>query len=64
MLFRSGCTNLNYIKAMFTTTPGEDYTYNWVRGVAASGTFVKNSQATWNFTGNDGIPTGWTVVTE
>ena len=58
------CTKLNYIKAMFTTTPGTDYTYNWVRGVAASGTFVKNSQATWNLTGNNGIPTGWTVVTE
>ena len=56
-----GCTKLNYIKAMFTTTPGTDYTSNWVRDVAASGTFVKNSQATWNLTGNDGIPTGWTV---
>ena len=59
-----GCTKLNYIKAMFVTKPGTDYTYNWVRGVASSGIFVKNSEATWNFTGNDGIPTGWTVVTE
>ena len=59
-----GCTKLNYIKAMFTTTPGTDYTYNWVSGVASSGTFVKNSAAEWNFTGDNGIPTGWTVVTE
>ena len=60
----SGCTKLNYIKAMFTTTPGTDYTSNWVNGVASSGTFVKNSAATWNVTGISGIPKGWKVVTE
>ena len=63
-----GCTKLSYIKAMFLTDPNYQsnnvYTLNWVRDVAASGTFIKNSQATWNLTGNDGIPTGWTVVTE
>jgi hypothetical protein len=58
-----GCSNLNYIKAMFTTEPSSSYTTNWVNGVAASGTFVKNSAATWNVTGADGIPTGWTVQT-
>ena len=36
---------------------------NWVSGVAASGTFVKNSAATWNVTGTSGIPTGCTVET-
>ena len=60
----NGCTKINYIKAMFTTTPGIDYTSDWVRGVASSGIFVKNSAATWNVTGIDGVPTGWTVVTE
>ena len=59
----NGCTNLNYIKAMFTTTPSTAYTQNWVSGVAASGTFVKNSAATWNVRGNNGIPTNWTVQT-
>ena len=59
----SGCTSLNYIKAMFTTTPSSNYTYNWVSGVASTGTFIKNSAATWNVTGDDGIPTGWTVET-
>ena len=58
-----GCTSLNYIKAMFTTRPGRDYTLNWVSGVASSGRFVKNSAATWDVTGQSGIPTGWTVVT-
>ena len=62
-MFR-GCTKLNYIKAMFVTKPGTDYTYDWVRGVASTGTFVKNSEATWNFTGTDGIPGGWTVIKE
>ena len=63
-----GCTKLSYIKAMFLTDPNYQsnnvYTLNWVRDVAASGTFVKNSQATWNLTGDDGIPTGWTVTNQ
>ena len=58
-----GCSNLNYIKAMFTTTPSTTYTQNWVQGVAASGTFVKNAAATWNVTGVNGVPSGWTVQT-
>ena len=57
------CRELNYIKAMFTTTPGSSYTSSWVYGVAASGTFVKNASATWNVTGTSGIPSGWTVET-
>lgn len=59
----SGCSKLNYIKAMFTTTPSSSYTSNWVYGVASSGTFVKNKNATWNVTGTHGIPSGWTVST-
>jgi len=55
------CTSLNYIKAMFTTTPSTTYTRDWVNGVASSGTFVKNSAATWNVSGVNGIPNGWTV---
>ena len=58
------CTNLNYIKAMFTTTPSSSYTSNWVSGVASTGTFVKNSAATWTDTfGVNAIPEGWTVET-
>jgi hypothetical protein len=58
-----GCSSLNYIKAMFTTTPSSSYTIKWVNGVAASGTFVKNSAATWTTTGVNGVPSGWTVET-
>jgi hypothetical protein len=57
----SKCTKLNYIKAMFTTQPSNSYTAYWVNKVAASGTFVKNSAATWNVSGINGIPSGWTV---
>ena len=57
------CSKLNYIKAMFTTTPSSSYTGSWVSGVASSGTFVKNKNATWNVTGTSGIPSGWTVQT-
>ena len=56
-----GCANITYIKAMFTTTPTDSYTQNWVYGVAASGTFVKNSAASWDVTGANGVPSGWTV---
>ena len=59
----NGCTRLNYIKAMFTTTPNTNYTGSWVNGVAATGTFVKNSAATWNVAGVNGIPDGWTIET-
>jgi len=57
------CSSLNYIKAMFTTTPSTSYTNSWVYGVAASGTFVKSTSATWTTTGTSGIPSGWTVET-
>ena len=56
-----GCTSLNYIKAMFTTTPTGTYTDHWVDGVSPTGTFVKNSAATWDVTGINGVPEGWTV---
>ena len=58
-----GCSKLNYIKAMFTTKPTTSYTNSWVNGVASSGTFVKNSSATWSVTGTSGVPSGWTVQT-
>ena len=60
----NGCFNLNYIKAMFTTTPSSTYMEEWVSNVASSGTFVKNSAAPWsNVFGISAIPNGWTVQT-
>jgi hypothetical protein len=52
---------LTYIKAMFTTTPGTSYTRTWVYGVSATGTYVKNSAASYTNTGDSAIPSGWTV---
>ena len=57
------CTSLNYVKAMFTTTPDTAYTNNWLNNVAVNGTFVKNANATWNVTGVNGVPSGWTIET-
>lgn len=58
-----GCSKLNYIKAMFTTILSSACTWYWVSGVASTGTFVKNKDATWDVTGANGIPEGWTVQT-
>ena len=57
------CSSLNYIKAMFTTTPSSSYTGGWVDGVSSSGTFVKNSSASWSVRGVNGIPNNWTIST-
>ena len=56
-----GCSSLNYIKALFTATPSTNITGSWVSGVAPTGTFVKSVDATWDVTGNNGVPTGWTI---
>ena len=58
------CSNLSYIKALFTTKPTSGYTLGWVYNVAASGVFIKNNNATWDVTGQQGIPTGWQVYSE
>ena len=59
----SGCSNLNYVKAMFTDVPSEgNPVSSWLNNVSSTGTFVKNSAATWT-NEQAGIPTGWTVQT-
>lgn len=57
------CKKLNYVKAMFTTTPGTTYTTNWLRSVSNTGTFVKNVNAMWDVSGANGVPSGWTIET-
>lgn len=57
----SGCGKLNYIKALFLTTPSDNYTPKWVEGVAEKGIFVKNPDATWDVRGINGIPESWKV---
>ena len=58
------CSKLRYVKALFTTGPSEETTKDWLSGVAASGTFVKSKNATWNVTGVHGIPKGWKIETQ
>ena len=59
----TSCKKLNYVKAMFTTNPrkGTYLTY-WLDNVSQTGTFVKNSAATWTKEYAK-IPAGWTVQT-
>lgn len=54
-----GASNINYIKALHTNDTGMNY---WVRDVAAEGIFVKNINATWTTSGNNGVPSGWTII--
>lgn len=57
-----GCSSLSSITMLATDiNPADLFLYCWVRGVASSGTFYKNSEATWTTTGTSGIPEGWTV---
>ena len=58
-----GCSSLNIINIYSETPIGEDYTLNWVNGVAASGTFNKIPYVTYSVTENNGIPSGWDVDT-
>lgn len=59
-----GCGKLNYVKALFTTTPSTSYTSNWLNRVASTGTFVKNANASWTNTGVSAVPAAWTIVQE
>lgn len=55
------CTNLSYVKCLaINNINTNESTLEWLDGTAASGTFFKNSNATWP-TGSNGIPSGWTV---
>ena len=56
-----GCTSLNYIKCLATDISAYNCTYNWVDGVAATGTFVKAAGMTGWTTSSSGIPNGWAV---
>lgn len=58
-MFR-GCTSLKYIKCLAIDKTASNCLRYWVMGVPSGGTFVKDSNATWG-TGNNGIPSGWTV---
>lgn len=57
----SGCTKLNYVKCLATSISANNCTFDWLKGVAASGTFIKaEGMNNWP-SGASGIPKGWAV---
>ena len=57
----NSCKKLNSITCLATNISATNCTYNWVNGVASSGTFTKSKSMTSWKNGSSGIPTGWTV---
>lgn len=58
------CHNLNYIKCLATDNMAGYCTHSWVDGVSSTGTFIKSASMNDWTSGNDGIPNGWTVISE
>ena len=55
------CTSLSSIKCLATDISASYCTQNWVNGVAATGTFIKDpNMSSWPI-GVSGIPSGWTI---
>ena len=57
-----GCTNLSSITMLATDISANSCLFQWVNGVAATGTFTKAAAQTSLSSGINGIPSGWTVV--
>lgn len=55
------CGSLNNIKCFATNISATDCTREWVDRVAASGVFYKKSGVSSWSTGENGIPSGWTI---
>ena len=57
----SGCTKLNYVKCLATNIQSGGNN-SWLKNVASTGIFVKAANMEDWPTGENGIPSGWTVV--
>lgn len=62
-LFRY-CGALSHIEMLATDISANSCLWFWVGGVAATGTFVKNSAATWTDVGDSGVPANWSIEYE
>lgn len=59
-MFR-GCSNLNSVTCLATSGINQNLsTFNWLDGVATTGTFTAASTANWPTNSASGIPSGWT----
>ena len=56
-----GCRSLNSITMLATNISSPGCLHDWVKNVSASGTFIKEPSMTSLPTGENGIPSGWTV---
>lgn len=56
-----GCSSLNYVKCLATDISAGYCVSTWLEDVNSTGTFIKNPNMTSWPTGDDGIPSGWTV---
>ena len=56
-----GCTSLSSIKCLATDISASSCTSNWVKNVAANGTFTKAASMNDWTEGANGIPSGWSV---
>jgi len=57
-----GCSNLRYINTKFKTLASASGSlYEWVKGVASKGIFIKNVAAEWDISGVSGVPEGWQI---
>ena len=55
------CSSLNEVTVYANDISATNCTYNWLSGVATTGTFHNLGSATYE-SGSNGIPTGWEVV--
>ncbi len=58
----SYCSSLNSITCAATDISATDCTFDWLDGVADSGTFIGSSKAGWEPNSVSGIPSGWTLA--
>lgn len=63
MYMFENCTSLNEVTTYADDISANNCTISWLSGVANSGTFHNHGSATYT-SGADGIPAGWTVVTQ
>lgn len=61
-----GCGKMKYLVCDIMNEPSSSISSNWLGGVAATGTFYKNPNATWDQTitpGTSTVPSGWIITT-
>lgn len=57
-----GCSSLIQVKCPAISASGDSPLGNWLRGVAANGTLLRDKNSTLFYEGSPYVPNGWTVV--